>query len=496
MTRRYLILLGLLAVSISTVAHGLQQPQQEDEASAAVDPTAIALVKRVAEHISDSENFRARLVHAFRVSGIDASGEMAQEATYELLFQQPNLLRYEAADQQGETIVSDGEQMYIHFPNLNRYVQREAPDDLNGLIRKSDVGTIAGSGPGGFGGPLPIAGMFFVSDFPNMDDGHIRRATRMGTEEIDGVTAERISLVISMAEENEDPASLTPSPTPSGSSRFRTDPLSPQDAPQPRTGNGVTPPRPDLPDVILDAWIEEREDAAILRRVELDLASMFAAMTPGDEGPQFSMEMWVSLSDWEFDTEISEDRFTFTPPEGAQRVDSVMEAILGAAAQQRPAHALVGQQAPNFELQRLMGSQIELAQHRGSDIVILDFWATWCTPCVRALPQLMSVAEEFRDQNVVLYAVNIGEEFEKVQSFIEERGWHDLMVPMDTNRQVANLYEVRAIPQTVIIDRDGMIQAVHVGFSPAMGEQLRTELQTLIDGGSLLDDAEPEQDQE
>ena len=151
--------------------------------------------------------------------------------------------------------------------------------------------------------------------------------------------------------------------------------------------------------------------------------------------------------------------------------------------------ALLGQTAPPFELELLDGDSMALAEHSGQDIVILDFWATWCGPCIRAMPHQMEVAEEYRDQNVVFYAINQRERDQTVSRFLEQREW-DLTVPMDRDGSVGGLYNVRGIPQTVIIGRDGTVQAVHVGFSPRLGDRLRRELDTLLAGEHLVEPAE------
>ena len=124
-------------------------------------------------------------------------------------------------------------------------------------------------------------------------------------------------------------------------------------------------------------------------------------------------------------------------------------------------HPLLGQKAPTFTAPMLDDSSFELAQHLDKSVIILDFWATWCGPCVRALPIITEVAAGYKDQGVEFFAVNLGDEPAAVQAFLDE---HKLSVPvvLDRDNRIGELYKADAIPQTVIIGKDGVVQVVHV----------------------------------
>lgn len=150
---------------------------------------------------------------------------------------------------------------------------------------------------------------------------------------------------------------------------------------------------------------------------------------------------------------------------------------------EQPSHPLVGQAAPGFTADRLGGGEVALQEHQG-DVVLLDFWATWCPPCVEGLPKVAKVASELREQGVAFYAVNVGEDAETVEAFLNEQGL-DVPVLMDTDSSVAQAYGADAIPQTVLIGPDGTVQAVHVGLSGNMEATLRQQLGRLLEGQSL-----------
>jgi thiol-disulfide isomerase/thioredoxin len=151
-----------------------------------------------------------------------------------------------------------------------------------------------------------------------------------------------------------------------------------------------------------------------------------------------------------------------------------------------PGDALLGKKAPAVELTSLKGEKFTLDDVKGK-IVVLDFWATWCGPCIRALPVIREVTSDMAEQDVVLYTVNQRESDDKVNAFLQKKEWTDMNVLMDRKAAVAKEYKVRGIPQTVIIGKDGTVQAVHVGFSPQIGDKLRKELETLAKGESLVE---------
>ena len=124
-------------------------------------------------------------------------------------------------------------------------------------------------------------------------------------------------------------------------------------------------------------------------------------------------------------------------------------------------HPLEGREAPVFTARILDGGTLDLTSHRNTRVVVLDFFATWCPPCREGLPVMAALAKEYKGRAAV-YAVNLRESPQEVRAFLEQEGI-TIPVAIDSGR-IADLYRVSAIPQTVIIGKNGFIRKVHVGL--------------------------------
>ncbi|MGE6379829.1 TlpA disulfide reductase family protein [Peribacillus muralis] len=117
----------------------------------------------------------------------------------------------------------------------------------------------------------------------------------------------------------------------------------------------------------------------------------------------------------------------------------------------------IGAKAPNFSLKTLDGKQVELADYKGKK-VMLNFWATWCPPCKKEMPDMELYTKQAGDDVIVL-AVNIDPEND-VQSFVKENGI-TFTIPLDSNsakNPVNEQYKVLSIPTTYFIDKKGEIR--------------------------------------
>jgi peroxiredoxin len=140
--------------------------------------------------------------------------------------------------------------------------------------------------------------------------------------------------------------------------------------------------------------------------------------------------------------------------------------------------AMIGRDAIAFSLPTLQGDTFTLESHAGR-VVILDFWASWCGPCMQALPAYASLAAEQNSSRVVFAAINQQEEASKVRRFLQEQQL-DCTTLLDRDALVAQQYGVTGIPHTVIIGPDGKIADVQVGYRNDTVDSVRATVEKLL----------------
>jgi thiol-disulfide isomerase/thioredoxin len=145
----------------------------------------------------------------------------------------------------------------------------------------------------------------------------------------------------------------------------------------------------------------------------------------------------------------------------------------------RPEMALVGKPAPDFKLSLLDGGQVTLSELKGKNVVLLDFWATWCGPCRQVMPALMEVANEYQAKGVRYLAVNLREEPATINAYLKSAGLK-IEVPLDKDGKVAEKYNVKGIPTMAIVDKEGIVRDVHVGASANIKAELKKTLDQIL----------------
>jgi hypothetical protein len=232
-----------------------------------------------------------------------------------------------------------------------------------------------------------------------------------------------------------------------------------------------------------DCWITA-DEKPVLYRLSFDMSAAMAARMPPGRAGEIKAINEQTYTNWRLDAKPAAEAFVFTPPADAEKVDSFFDMP------QEEKSPLLGQPAPEIQLPLLDGAEFSLASYRGKNVVMIDFWATWCGPCVEEMPALAEVAAEYAGQGVVFCALNQGEETEAIQKFLEEKALN-IMVGLDSSEPADSAgaaYGVQGIPTLVLIDKSGTVQSVHVGYRPDIKDVLREELDTLLAGKTLVEE--------
>ena len=121
-----------------------------------------------------------------------------------------------------------------------------------------------------------------------------------------------------------------------------------------------------------------------------------------------------------------------------------------------------GQRAPDFSLETLEGEKVSLSDYRGQ-IVLLNFWATWCAPCRAEIPAIEAILEARQDQPFVVLGVNYQESSGQVRAFAEELGM-TYPILLDETGKVMQTYRAPGLPMSIVLDEQGVIQHRHPGL--------------------------------
>jgi peroxiredoxin len=418
----------LLAATLITSFTAAQDDDQDAPLPAAIKapatkPTtrpaaALAKVTPEVQNVLDKINDAYGKLTSLELSGTislnvqDGNSKRAHEAIFTSSFLAPNKYRHQAKDH--PLLGGTGSKWFGYSPLNNLYTQSDSQNGKSLLhdMPEHQAKVLAQEDPS-----LILA----ISKDPSVDLRELASSiTKLADENIDGKDCITLSLTLNDA--NKGPLTLN---FDSQTHLLRRASLNMEDAFE-KAG------RPDITDA--------------LYRVDYTTIKANAALKP--------------------------DQFAWTPPSSSKDMAVVKAEALAADDEEAgPASALVGKPSSDFTLDDMTGKAVTLSEMKGS-VVVLDFWATWCGPCVASLPHLNKVYKDFEKDGLKVYALNQREDKQKVAAFIKDK---TLTIPvlLDKEGNVAKQYLVTGIPQTVIIGKDGVVKKVLVGFNPDGDQELR-----------------------
>lgn len=148
---------------------------------------------------------------------------------------------------------------------------------------------------------------------------------------------------------------------------------------------------------------------------------------------------------------------------------------------QTTAGAEKGQLAPDFSLMDMQGQKVSLADFKGK-VVILNFWATWCSPCREEMPSMEMLYRKYKDQGLVILAVNVEKDAAKIVKNFLQRTPYTFPILLDDKAEVQSLYKVFRFPETFVIDRSGNVVETVTGAIDWTGPQPVKLINFLLNG--------------
>ena len=143
-----------------------------------------------------------------------------------------------------------------------------------------------------------------------------------------------------------------------------------------------------------------------------------------------------------------------------------------------PVVAATGGPAPPFSLASRDGKDVSLTQYQGQ-VVMINFWASWCGPCRQEMPLLESIYKKYKPLGFTLIGVNVEPDQKEAENFLKQTPV-SFPVLFDAKSKVSGLYNVQVMPTTVFIDRKGNVRLVHQSYQPGAENLYMDQIRSLI----------------
>jgi peroxiredoxin len=134
--------------------------------------------------------------------------------------------------------------------------------------------------------------------------------------------------------------------------------------------------------------------------------------------------------------------------------------------------------APDFTLKSQKNGNLKLSEMRGK-VILINFWASWCGPCRQEMPVLDELYRHYRSLDFTILGVNVEQNSDDAKSLLKDVTV-TFPVLFDTENKISKLYDIKGMPSTVLVDRDGNIRYVHMGYKPGVEAEYQTQIRALI----------------
>ena len=452
-----------LLLTIGATARALADDPQSRPATQATTKPSNPEAHRKARQIIDAALAKYRAAKSY-ADKLEAHSEIvardkdnqdvgqSADAAETFAFTPPNRLALVADD---FSIHCNGKQLWLYTAALDQYTEGAAPERLDYAKLTEEAGVDTPPHPVLF--VLDRPGQTFDELFPM-----VREFTAVTREERDGRPGSRLAGLF--------------------------------DATQTRFEFG-----PEL--VPFSLWFDEK--TGLLGEIRIDLTAVFRKQlgltddakdeadeeldVPGMPKHIDRAVAAIALNDVRLDVDIPADSFVFKPEPGTAKVAKFdFDELMSMPDPQ----SLIGKPAPVFAGTGLDEKPLSLEGLKDR-VVIVDFWATWCIPCVQSMPKIQKLAEKFADQPLTVVGINQdarGKE-KKVEEFLKDKKITFRQF-LDPSNKLGRKYKVSGIPCTFLIDKKGIVQAVYLGLRPDAEETMSKQIEAVLKGENLFDPAQ------
>ena len=135
--------------------------------------------------------------------------------------------------------------------------------------------------------------------------------------------------------------------------------------------------------------------------------------------------------------------------------------------------------APAFKLSGRGGKNIDLSQFKGQ-VVLINFWATWCGPCRQEMPLLEDIYKKYKPMGFTMLGVNVEPDAAGAEAWLSKQKPVSFPIAFDTDSKVSKLYNVAGMPSTVFVDRKGNVRVMHKGYKPGDEDFYMTQIRSML----------------
>jgi len=414
--------------------HSKKTTSEESSTSSSTSSTTAGIADQKSDEVlhnlsdlySGLKSWKTRLIQKLVASSDQKSVELL--SVVDVSVKQPNLIAINLrAGMPGGSMYSDGKDAYFYSQILNKYNVKPAPSDLEKLF--GDASSRYVNGPYAMYSLLPsVVGK---DPYESIMAG-VKKVEYAGTEDVDGTPCHHLRFT---------------------QANFN-----------------------------WDLWVDAGKNPWIVK-VSPDLFADLASATPKSLGRVIPKNTKMSLTfrykNWVSNPSLKKTAFDFEPPPESTETRSFAPDTAEEKPEKPEKSPMVGKDAPTFKVPLTDGKEFDLSKHKNKDVVVIDFWASWCPPCRESLPVLLKVTKSFKNEHVVFYPINVGESLETVKQYLTKANL-DMVAGLDSDKKISQLYGVNGIPQTVIIDKNGVVQVLDVGYSTDMERRITSDLDALV----------------